>query len=518
MPVQQLNEGMTWSTVIAILNQLIAQSNAFSTAVGGSLVNGRISYEALENKPTINGVTIVGNTNSEDIAIDINPGSGGNSEPTILARAEQVATSVANQALASKADAEDVEALQQSLADKLSAMPVNIRGVFPSLAASADLRSAIAQAFAEGDTTVSGSQILILSSDTPNTLTILTFDADEEQWESSAVSLNLNGGGVQNVTVRAITGEEVGFQIAAITIDGVTTNIYAPLSGDAAVAIDITFSQDPSDTRVPSSRCVKLALDSKAEQSALEDLQETVNEKADQSDLQTLSESVTGIGQALEDKADIQALENLAAALDGKADADSTYTKQQVDAALAEKASASDVATLSQTVANKADASNTYTKQEVDSALADKVSTNQGAANAGKVLAINSDGNVTPAEPAADGNTINLGKPQSGFYTLATALAAVPANKRKSGLCITYMIAENTWETKQYTPDDISGWTTESNWKDVSGNKIEVDNDLDTGRMKCFCNLFKIIIRTYTAVDDRIVARIVSVRVGFEKR
>ena len=77
MPVQQLNEGMTWRDIIPVLNQLIAQSNSFSTAIGGSLVNGRISYEALENKPTINGVTIVGNTNSEDIAIDINPGSGG---------------------------------------------------------------------------------------------------------------------------------------------------------------------------------------------------------------------------------------------------------------------------------------------------------------------------------------------------------------------------------------------------------------------------------------------------------
>ena len=478
MPVQQLNEGMTWSTVIAILNQLIAQSNSFSTAIGGSLVNGRISYEALENKPTINGVTIVGNTNSEDIAIDINPGSGGNSEPTILARAEQVATSVANQALASKADAEDVEALQQSLADKLSAMPVNIRGIFPSLAASADLRSAIAQAFADGDTSAAGSQILILSADSPNTFSILSFDGSD--WQSASVPLNLNGGGVQEVTVRAIADKDGGSQIAAITVDGVTTNIYSPSPQEGTVPIDITFSADPADNRVPSSRCVKEALDRKADLSALQELQETVNEKASQSDLESLTETVGNMADTLADKADTQALENLAEAINGKADKADTYTKQQVDTALAAKAGTAALETLSQTVAAKADKADTYTKQQVDTALADKVSAKQDAANAGKTLVIDSEGNVIPGDPASDGNTLNLGRPQSGFYTLATALAAVPAKKRKGGLCITYMIAENTWETKQYTLDDVSQWTTEGNWKDVSGNKVVIDQDLDT--------------------------------------
>ncbi len=478
MPVQQLNEGMTWSTVIAILNQLIAQSNSFSTAIGGSLVNGRISYEALENKPTINGVTIVGNTNSEDIAIDINPGSGGNSEPTILARAEQVATSVANQALASKADAEDVEALQQSLADKLSAMPVNIRGIFPSLAASADLRSAIAQAFADGDTSAAGSQILILSADSPNTFSILSFDGSD--WQSASVPLNLNGGGVQEVTVRAIADKDGGSQIAAITVDGVTTNIYSPSPQEGTVPIDITFSADPADNRVPSSRCVKEALDRKADLSDLQELQETVNEKASQADLESLTETVGNMADTLADKADTQALENLAEAINGKADKADTYTKQQVDTALAAKAGTAALETLSQTVAAKADKADTYTKQQVDAALADKVSAKQDAANAGKTLVIDSEGNVIPGDPASDGNTLNLGRPQSGFYTLATALAAVPAKKRKGGLCITYMIAENTWETKQYTLDDVSQWTTEGNWKDVSGNKVVIDQDLDT--------------------------------------
>ena len=478
MPVQQLNEGMTWSTVIAILNQLIAQSNSFSTAIGGSLVNGRISYEALENKPTINGVTIVGNTNSEDIAIDINPGSGGNSEPTILTRAEQVATSVANQALASKADAEDVEVLQQSLADKLSAMPVNIRGIFPSLAASADLRSAIAQAFADGDTSAAGSQILILSADSPNTFSILSFDGSD--WQSASVPLNLNGGGVQEVTVRAIADKDGGSQIAAITVDGVTTNIYSPSPQEGTVPIDITFSADPADNRVPSSRCVKEALDRKADLSALQELQETVNEKASQADLESLTETVGNMADTLADKADTQALENLAEAINGKADKADTYTKQQVDTALAAKAGTAALETLSQTVAAKADKADTYTKQQVDAALADKVSAKQDAANAGKTLVIDSEGNVIPGDPASDGNTLNLGRPQSGFYTLATALAAVPAKKRKGGLCITYMISENTWETKQYTLDDVSQWTTEGNWKDVSGNKVVIDQDLDT--------------------------------------
>ena len=178
--------------------------------------------------------------------------------------------------------------------------------------------SLAATAFADGDTSAAGSQILILSADSPNTFSILSFDGSD--WQSASVPLNLNGGGVQEVTVRAIADKDGGSQIAAITVDGVTTNIYSPSPQEGTVPIDITFSADPADNRVPSSRCVKEALDRKADLSDLQELQETVNEKASQADLESLTETVGNMADTLADKADTQALENLAEAINGKAD------------------------------------------------------------------------------------------------------------------------------------------------------------------------------------------------------
>lgn len=163
------------------------------------------------------------------------------------------------------------------------------------------------------------------------------------------------------------------------------------------------------------------------------------------------------------------------------------YTKEQIDEAFG----------------------NYYTKTQVNNALNNKLDANQGAGNAGKVMTVGADGNLTPATPAADGNTINLGKPVSGYYTLATALAVVPSAKRKGGICITYMVADGVWETKQYTPADTAGWTTESNWADVAGGgNIEVDDTLNPASNNPVANsavaqrIFNIENNAVTDVDD----------------
>ena len=480
MPIQPLNEGMTWSQVIAILNLLINQSNNLSSAIGGAVVGGRIDYNALANLPSINGVTIIGDTTAAGLGSGST--SGGNSESTVLARAEAVATAAAAAAVQGKADSSTVDALQQALAQKLSALSVNIRAVYPTLQEAQQLQDSITAAYdsGSGDTTLLGSQILILSPSNPGSLSILTFQS--EGWQSISVPLGTGGGGVQSVAVRAIADKDGGSQIAAITVDGITTNIYSPAPQEGTVPIDITLSADPADNRVPSSRCVWLALEEKADRAALEALVEALERKADKQDLLQLTNDVEDLTDQVQKKADQSALENLAGSLNNKVDKDDTYTKKQVDDALAGKADKDNTYTKKQVddaLTGKADNDNTYTKQQVDAALADKVSAKQDAANAGKTLVIDSEGNVIPGDPASDGNTLNLGRPQSGFYTLATALAAVPAKKRKGGLCITYMTAENTWETKQYTLDDVSQWTTEGNWRDVSGNKVVVDHDLD---------------------------------------
>ena len=75
-----------------------------------------------------------------------------------------------------------------------------------------------------------------------------------------------------------------------------------------------------------------------------------------------------------------------------------------------------------------------------------------------------------------------------GFYTSAAARAAVPSDVRKVGLIITYKTDATTSVTEQFIGSDVSGWTTDANWKNVGsegGNKIlEWKTDAATTRKK----------------------------------
>lgn len=467
---------MTWADVITILNALINQSNSTSQAIAGAIVNGRINYEAIDNKPTINGVTLVGAQTSESLDIE----ASGGDESTVLDRAEAVATDVANQAVATKADAATVEAMKTTLASKLTSLKTNVRGVFASVADAQTLMDIISESWEQQqDATVEGSQILVLANDTANYVSIYTFSTASAQWNSSDIPLNVNGGGVQEVTVRATVGEEVGTQIAAITVDGVTTNIYCPPGAEGTVPIDITLSSDPSDTRVPSSRCVKLALDEKADLDAFNELLATVATKANASDLASTNNALEALETAVNAKADSSALETLAETVSGH-----SQDISDINTALDEKATTSQLSQLGSeledAIAAKASASDVYTKAQTDTALAEKVDVDQGTANAGKVMTVGADGNLTPAEPSADGNTINVGAPASGYYTLATAVDAVPQSKRKAGLCVTFKIANNEWDTQQFVGEDIANWADTTLWSQVAAQRVEVDAALDS--------------------------------------
>ena len=70
----------------------------------------------------------------------------------------------------------------------------------------------------------------------------------------------------------------------------------------------------------------------------------------------------------------------------------------------------------------------------------------------------------------SDGNTVNLGRPANGYYSLPAAIAAVPDDKRRPGLCITYMAAQGTWHIKQFTSDDLSRWNDTAAWTDTASN------------------------------------------------
>lgn len=70
------------------------------------------------------------------------------------------------------------------------------------------------------------------------------------------------------------------------------------------------------------------------------------------------------------------------------------------------------------------------------------------------------------------GNTYNVTEQvslESGYYTLATAIAAVDEKQRSKGRCITYETAQGKWETKQFIGTSLSSWEQEASWEDFGG-------------------------------------------------
>ena len=70
------------------------------------------------------------------------------------------------------------------------------------------------------------------------------------------------------------------------------------------------------------------------------------------------------------------------------------------------------------------------------------------------------------------GNTYNVTEEvplQSGYYTLATAIAAVNGKYRYKGRCITYEVSQGKWETKQFAGTSLSAWEQPASWEDFGG-------------------------------------------------
>jgi len=67
-------------------------------------------------------------------------------------------------------------------------------------------------------------------------------------------------------------------------------------------------------------------------------------------------------------------------------------------------------------------------------------------------------------------NVTKLHSLQSGYYTITTAIAAVPQTLRCVGMVITYQTASDSWETKQFK-GALSDWTDSSKWEDFGGGE-----------------------------------------------
>jgi hypothetical protein len=82
---------------------------------------------------------------------------------------------------------------------------------------------------------------------------------------------------------------------------------------------------------------------------------------------------------------------------------------------------------------------------------------------------------------------------QSGYYTHATARAAVPAAIRKKGLIITYQTDASSWRTEQFFQGELAAWTTDANWKltgmDFSGDITAINNQISVLKKTAFKRL-----------------------------
>ena len=107
-----IKEGMSWGEIVGILNGFIATVEVINKAIGGCVVDNKIDYNSLANRPTINGKTISGDETSESLGIELS------SDTLIQIRqtAENIATQVANNMLGDKASA-NFSQLQNADAD-----------------------------------------------------------------------------------------------------------------------------------------------------------------------------------------------------------------------------------------------------------------------------------------------------------------------------------------------------------------------------------------------------------------
>lgn len=69
--IENITQGMTAAQVFDILNHLIDEHNQLMAAIGDGLVDGRFDYNALANKPSINGIRLEYDVNPGDLLLEI---------------------------------------------------------------------------------------------------------------------------------------------------------------------------------------------------------------------------------------------------------------------------------------------------------------------------------------------------------------------------------------------------------------------------------------------------------------
>ena len=79
--------------------------------------------------------------------------------------------------------------------------------------------------------------------------------------------------------------------------------------------------------------------------------------------------------------------------------------------------------------------------------------------------------------------TVSVPLTAGSYYTLSTAIAAVPTASKTLGLDLKFSTAANTWVVYRYKGSDLTGWATTTNWEQVPDaaklSSLETDLNLD---------------------------------------
>lgn len=78
--------------------------------------------------------------------------------------------------------------------------------------------------------------------------------------------------------------------------------------------------------------------------------------------------------------------------------------------------------------------------------------------------------------------TVSVPLTAGSYYTLSTAIAAVPTASKTLGLDIKFATAANTWVVYRYKGSDLTGWATTTNWEQVpdAAKLSSLETDLNT--------------------------------------
>lgn len=85
---------------------------------------------------------------------------------------------------------------------------------------------------------------------------------------------------------------------------------------------------------------------------------------------------------------------------------------------------------------------------------------------------------------------------ESGYYTLASAIAAVTTDLKQLGLTITFAASATEWQTWQFEGSLISGWNTVSNWTMLINTKHQITLE------KSVAEILNVLYAKITALEE----------------